>query len=433
MKQPLDTSTAKPAKPAQPSLPASKPAGKSTTPRRRTLLYGGLLLALVVGGLIVWLAFFNKPKTAPVLTEPAAFADVEKTVLATGTLVPFLQIDVGSRASGMVTSLKVDVGDSVQKGDVIADIDSATQTNNLNTARAALTDIQAQKVGDEANLNQAQAAYDRARLLYAADAGPQADAETALKTLKNAKSVLASVTAQISQAAISVQTASVNLGYTRIVAPFSGTVLVVATKQGQTVNAAQSAPTIITLGQLDKMTIEAQIAEADVINVRPGMPVYFTILGDPDHRYYGRLRRIEPAPTAYVSAAASTVTSSATAIYYYGLFDVDNPDGRLKTTMTANVSIVLQQAKHVLSIPSAALSEAAPDGGFTVQVLGKNKKSTPRRVVVGINDGSKAQILSGLAVGEQVVVGAGSAATPSAATPAARTRTPGMPRTVGGL
>ena len=134
-----------------------------------------------------------------------------------------------------------------------------------------------------------------------------------------------------------------------------------------------------------------------------------------------------------MSAAASTVTSSAAAIYYYGLFDVENPDGRLRTTMTANVSIVLQQAKHVLTIPSAALSEAAPGGGFTVQLTGKDKTPISRRVVVGINDGSNVEIISGLAVGDQVVVGAGSAATSKSAAPPTRTRTPGMPRNVGGL
>ena len=408
----------------------AKPARKAIP---RWVVYSVAAFVLVVIGVVVWLVVFNKPKGPTVLTAAARIGSVEKTVLATGVLVPFLQIDVGSRATGTVTALRVDVGDKVQTGDVIADIDSQTQTNALNTARAALTDVQAQRVGAQAGLDQAQAASDRASRLFAADAGPKADAETALKALKTAKSSLTSITAQIAQANIAVKTAQVNLGYTRIVAPFAGTVLVVTTKQGQTVNAAQSAPTIITLGQLGKMTVEAQIAEADVINVRPGMTVYFTILGDPDHRYYGKLRRIEPAPTVYVSAAASTVSATATAIYYYGLFDVDNPDGRLKTTMTANVSIVLQHARHVLIIPSAALSDPAADGGVTVQVMGKDKKPLPRKVVVGVNDGSKAEIISGLAVGDAVVVGAGSAATPSAATPGARQRTPGMPRTVGGL
>ena len=387
------------------------------SPKTRRLLYGGLALALVAAGVLVWLGVFHKPKPAVVLSEPAVYGDIEKTVLATGTLVPFVQIDVGSRASGMVTSLTVDVGDSVRKGDMIAQIDSAAQTNTLTTALAALTDVQAQTLAAQAGLDQAKLAYDRARDLFAADAGPKVDAETTLKALKTAKAALASVTAQVDQAGISVETARLNLGYTRIVAPFSGTVLVVANKRGQTVNAAFSTPTIVTLGELDRMTIEAQIAEADVINVRPGMAVYFTILGDPDHRYYSTLRTIQPAPTAYVSAAASTAAASATAIYYYGLFEVANPDRRLKTTMTANVSIVVRQARHVLTIPSAALGAATTDGGFRVKVLNADKTVGVRRVVAGVNDGVRVQVMSGLTIGERVVVGAGPAGQPVAPHP----------------
>jgi macrolide-specific efflux system membrane fusion protein len=394
-------------------------------------------ICLVIAALALALAFtvLSKPKAPVLMTAPVVVGDVEKTVLATGTVIPFRQIDVGSRASGAITSLKVDVGDQVAAGDLIAEIDSATQTNNLNIALAALNDVQAQKLADQAALDLARQTSDRAVALLKADAGAKADAEAALRALKNAQAVLKSVNAQIDQATISVKTARVNLGYTKIVAPFAGTVLVVATKQGQTVNAAQSAPTIVTLGQLDKMTINAQIAEADVINVRPGMAVYFTILGDPDHRYSGRLRRIEPAPSAYVSAAAATLalatTSSAAAVYYNGLFDVDNPDARLKTTMTANVSIVLKQAKRVLTIPASALGDAASDGSYSVKVMGRDKKAVARRIIVGLNDGARVQVLSGLVAGDQVVVG--EAASPPAAGAATKTPTRGMPRNVGGL
>ncbi len=431
---------------AEPVLPTPKPLAAAPTlfdkllrKSNRGYFVAATLAVVCAVALVLWLAIFNRPKPPVLITETAVMGDVEKTVLATGTLVPFLQIDVGSRASGAVTSLKVDVGDTVKQGELIAEIDSATQTNNLNTATAALTDVRSQKVADQASLDLAQQTSDRATSLFNADAGAKADTEAALKALKNARAVMKSVNAQIDQATISVQTAKVNLGYTRIAAPFTGTVLVVATKQGQTVNAAQSAPTIVTLGQLSKMTIDAQIAEADVINVRPNMDVYFTILGDPDHRYLGRLRRIEPAPSSYVSAAAATLalatTSSAAAVYYNGLFDVDNVDGRLKTTMTANVSIITNQAKHVLTIPASALGDAATDGSYSVKVVGSDNKTQIRRVTIGLNDGSRAQVLSGVAAGEQVVVGDTSSLLASGGAGAAQTKspTPRMPRNVGGL
>ncbi|CAL4869393.1 Macrolide export protein MacA (plasmid) [Asticcacaulis sp. MM231] len=376
--------------------------------QRRVWILGSALAAgCVVVAVVVWLLFFNRPNTASLVSATVAFADVEETVLSTGVLVPFVEINVGSRASGLVTSLTVDVGDTVKKGDIIAQIDAANQTNGLTTAQAALLDIQAQKIADQASLDQAQTAYDREARLYAADAGAKADLDLATKAVKSARALLTSVNAQIRQAEVSVRTAQVNLAYTHILAPIDGTVLAVVTKQGQTVNAAQSAPTIVTLGQLDKMTVEAEIAEADVINVTPGMVAYFTILGAPDHRYYGHIRRIQPAPTTFASDVAATTTTS-TAVYYYGLFDVDNPDGRLKTTMTANVSIVLAQARHVLTIPSTALGEQAKDGTYAVTVVLKDHKTTLRQVVMGINDGAKAQVISGLAEGETVVIGDGS-------------------------
>lgn len=103
--------------------------------------------------------------------------------------------------------------------------------------------------------------------------------------------------AQIAQAEIAVSTAKLNLGYTKITSPINGTVVAIPVEEGQTVNAVQSAPTIIKVAQLDTMTVEAQISEADVVKVKAGMPVYFTILGEPEERFSATLRAIEPAPT----------------------------------------------------------------------------------------------------------------------------------------
>ena len=215
-------------------------------------------------------------------------------------------------------------------------------------------------------------------------------------------------------------TANINLGYTNIVAPIDGVVVAIPTKQGQTLNAVQSAPTIVELANLATMTVKAQISEADVIHVRPGQTVYFTILGDPDHRFYGELRAIEPAPDSVTnstsSAAATTAATSASssAIYYNGLFDVPNPTGVLRTQMTAQVYIVLASAHHVLAIPSAALTPAGAPGRYTVRVLTDPRRPPQiRQVVIGINNNVSAQVLSGLRVGDKVIIGEGPA-TPAA-------------------
>ncbi|KAG1083237.1 hypothetical protein G6F40_014834 [Rhizopus arrhizus] len=129
--------------------------------------------------------------------------------------------------------------------------------------------------------------------MLAADASSREAFETAEARLAVTRAEIASLDAQIAQAEIQVDTARVNLGYTRIVSPIDGMVGAVVTKEGQTVNSIQSAPTIIKVAQVDTMTIKAQISEADVTRVKAGLPVYFTIRGEPDQRYQAKLRAFD--------------------------------------------------------------------------------------------------------------------------------------------
>jgi len=194
-----------------------------------------------------------------------------------------------------------------------------------------------------------------------------------------------------------------------ITAPMDGKVVSIVTKEGQTVNSAQLAPTIIILAELKTMTVKALVSEADVIRVKPQQPAYFTILGDPDHRYNGNLRSVEPAPDSISSDGSDKNKNNATAapVYYNALFDVPNPDNLLRISMTAQVSIVLNEAKGALMIPSTALGERGKDGRYLVKVLQtKDGKHTvdSRQVRIGINN-IQAQVLDGLKAGEKVIVG----------------------------
>ena len=371
--------------------------------KNKRVLWIAAAAAAVVIAVVLWLTVFHHAKRGEVVTQPAVIGNVEKTVLASGTLEPFEEVNVGAQVSGQVTRLAVALGDHVRKGDVIADIDSQKQRNDLLTTQAQLNNVQAQKANAIASLAQAQSNFTRQQTLFQADAGSKADFEAATATLKSAQASIDAVNAQIASANVSVNTANVNLGYTHIVAPMDGTVIAIVTKQGQTVNANQSAPTIVVLGQLDKMTVKAEISEADVIHIQSGMQVYFTTLGDPQKRYYASLRSIEPAPTDF-SGDTATQTTATSAVYYYGLFDVDNPDGILRPAMTAQVYIIQQGAQNVLTIPSAALGRKSRDGSYTVRVVGKDKKPVPVKIKTGVDDGSNVQVLSGLKAGDQVVV-----------------------------
>jgi macrolide-specific efflux system membrane fusion protein len=243
--------------------------------------------------------------------------------------------------------------------------------------------------------------------------GAQADYDSAKATLDATQADIDALDAQIVRAKIAVNTAQVNLGYTKIVSPMNGTVVALPVEQGQTVNAVQSAPTIAKVANLDTMTIEAKISEADVINVRTGMPVWFTILGNPNKRYQAVLRAIEPAPESISSDSNSTSgsgtttsstssSSSSSAIYYNGLFDVDNPDETLRISMTAQVYILLSEAKRAIVAPVSALINR--QGKLFVQVTQPQGRPELREVTTGISDNAYIQLLSGVQPGEEVVI-----------------------------
>ncbi|MEO5796435.1 MAG: efflux RND transporter periplasmic adaptor subunit [Rhodoferax sp.] len=377
-------------------------------PKNKTLRYALLALALLVLAVAIKLLFFPAPKKPDFVTATAALVDLEQAVLATGTLQAFKQVSVGAQASGQIKSLKVALGDTVKKGQLVAEIDSLTQQNNLRTAEAALANVQAQLLVQKATLKQAELSYQREKTLLAADASARATFEAADAALQTARAQVGAAQSQITQAQIAVSTARLNLGYTQILAPIDGVVVALVAQEGQTVNANQSTPTILKLARLDTITVKAQISEADVVRVKPGQKVYFTILGAPDKRYTTTLRTVEPAPDSILTdTTTATTTTSASAIYYNGLLDVPNPEGLLRISMTAQVNIVLSEAKQVLSIPSAALGDRDRDreGRSTVRVVDNTGQAVPRSVKVGLNNNVNAQILDGLAVGDRVVVG----------------------------
>lgn len=374
--------------------------------KKRILKYAVVLLLAAGMGYAIKHYFFPEPVKPKYLTAKADRGHIEDTVLATGTLEALKQVSVGAQVSGQIKSLKVALGDQVKEGDVIAEIDSLPQQNILRDAEAALANIKAQRMARAASLKQAELAFKRQQTMLKADASSKEAYETAEATLAVTKADIASLDAQISQAEINVDTAKVNLGYATILAPIDGTVVAIVTKEGQTVNAAQAAPTIIKLAQLNTMTIKAEISEADVPKVKPGQKIYFTILGEPEKRYYSTLRAVEPAPdTIIADDASSTGSSTDQAIYYNGLFDVENPDGKLRISMTAQVTIVLNESEKGLLIPSTALGEKTKDGFREVRVLKPGDVIEKRKVKIGINNNIKAEVLEGLSENDTVVTG----------------------------
>ncbi len=338
-----------------------------------------------------------KAPASDYITASAKARDLEQLILADGTLKARKQVSVGAQVSGQIKKLHVTLGQEVKQGDLLVEIDDLPQQNALKDALAQRDNLQAQLDSKEATLRNARLAYQRQQQIVARGLGSTADHDSAKATLDETLADIRALNAQRVQSEIAVDTARVNLGYTRILAPFSGTVVAMPVEEGQTLNASQSTPTLLKIAQLDTMTVEARISEADVINVRVGMPVYFTILGNSQRRFEGSLRAIEPAPDT-INDDDTTSSSDSSAIYYHGLFEVPNQDGQLRISMTAQVYLVVARLKDALVIPAIAVQ------GDQVRVVDDGGRISLRRVKVGLNNKVDAQILSGLSTGERVIV-----------------------------
>jgi len=364
----------------------------------------GLAVALVAGISLYAIQAPAKPPQYIIATVERG--DIENAVLASGMLEGIKQVDVGAQVSGQLKSLKVKLGDKVREGQWLAEIDPLVLRNTLRQAEVDEDKLQAERHSTLAQLKQARRVYERYRELQADESVSRQDFENAESEYEVQQAAVRSLDAQIQSARVEIDTARVNLGYTRINAPITGHVVGIVTQEGQTVIANQLAPVLLKLADLDTMTVKAQVSEADVIHITPGQEVYFTILGE-DKRYYAKLRGTEPAPQNYAQSSDKNEGSSkpSGAVFYNALFEVPNPDHRLRISMTAQVHIVLDTAQAVLTVPVAALGARNTDGSFPVRVLDAKGFAQVRNVQAGINNNVKVQIKDGLAEGDRVVIG----------------------------
>lgn len=377
------------------------------TSRRLAFIAASTLLAVL---LIALTSYLQRPPRANHVTAPVRVGDIENAVLATGKMDAVERVNVGAQVSGQVKSLKVKLGDRVAQGQPIADIDDLPQRNDLRNAEAALNVAKADLQAKQALLKQAESRFKRQKRMLNDEASSLEDFEAAEAMLTTTRAELIALNARIVQAQIEVDKKKVDLSYTRILAPMNGIVIAVITQQGQTVNANQSAPTIVKLARLDLMTIKAQISEADITRVSQGQKAYFTIFSDPEKRYDATLRTVELAPESVMkddslsgSSSASGSGTSNASVYYNALLDVPNPDNRLRIAMTAQVSLLLGEAKNTLLVPIQAVRKTE-DKKQQVQVLTANDRLEMREVKTGITNNVDIQILSGLKAGETVVL-----------------------------
>ena len=305
-----------------------------------------VLLILVLGGAYYYLMPSQNGQitVAPRLSE-VTIGDVENTVTAAGKLAPKESVDVGAQVSGQLEKLYVEVGDVVTKGQLLAEIDASVQRAKVDASRASLTALKAQVPSRESSLKLARLNADRQARMMAEDATSQQEYDNAQTNLVQAEASLAQLQAQIIQSEASLSQEEATLGYTKIYAPMDGTVIDISAKEGQTLNANQQAPTILTVADLTVMTVETEVSEADIGKLKKDMEVYFTTLGGGDRRWFSEVRQVLPTPA-----------TSNNVVLYTALFDIDNADGTLLTDMTAQVFFVESAARNVVTVPVGALT-----------------------------------------------------------------------------
>lgn len=439
------------------------PPGRKKHRRKWGLISIVLLAAL---GLYFYLQDDEETLVDQPLIATVAVGDIENTISSAGSLKPSIFVDVGAQVSGQLQKLHVEVGDKVEAGQLLAEIDARTQVSRVEASRAALAALEAQVSSRRASLDLSRANAQRQERLMAANATSQQDYDTAKANLASAEANVAQLERQIQQSRSTLNSEETQLEFTRIYAPIAGTVVSIEMNEGRTLNANQQAPTILRVADLSTMTVQTEISEADIGNMKTGMDIYFTTLSGGSRRWVGALRQVLPTPVIENNV-----------VLYTGLFDVDNADGALLPEMTAQVFFITSAARDVLTVPVGALTfvEAPmPEGGMpagsgaptgasrptdaagapagtpvnaeaaaaavrqaiqsgqrpppganggrrgrpgaapgelparrpaTVRVIGADGVEQERSVVVGITSRVSAEVISGLTEGEQVVAG----------------------------
>lgn len=359
------------------------------------------LFALVALAALFGCKAWFKDEPVSYIAEPVIRKNIEKTVNATGEVKAIELVTVGAQTSGKIEYLPVKVGQRIQKGDLIAQIDSTTQENDVNSTKAKLTSLKAQLNAAEISAKIAEKQFIREQRLLKKNAASQEDFENAKDAFEAAKAKVTELKASIAETALALNTAETNLGYTKITAPLDGVVVSVPVKTGQTVNAAMNTPTIVQIADLSQMEILIEISEGDIGKVQTGAKVTYTVLSAPETVYETTLKSIDPGLTLLTNGEYTEVVGSDEAIYYYGRLVVDNPDGALRIGMTTQNVIYVAQADNVLTVPVLAVKK---DGAQSyVNVL------TPtgiqrRAVVTGLSDGVDIEIKSGVSDHDTVVI-----------------------------
>ncbi len=397
----------------------------SSKKRRKRLIYGGVGLFLVLaiaGGLIA--ATHSGTKIDPSKLQKVEKGDLAKSVVATGKVTPITKVEVKSKASGIVKKLMVDAGDKVKKGQLLAQLDKAEIEAQVEQSRAAVEAAEANLKSSEADFERAKVdaegpdvpllkrAYERAIGMAKEGVVSTSALEDAQKNYELAlnkqnvskaqvtvlKAKIAQSQGQLSQDRANLKQLEEQLSYTDIQSPIDGVVLSRNVEMGDAVSSilvlGSSATLVMTLGDISQVYVKGKVDESDIGRVYLGQPARIKVESFKDKTFNGVVTKISP-----MGVEKDNVTTFEVRV------SINNPGGELKAEMTANAEVILEEHKNVLQIPEGSIIYDK-DKKASVEVPDPSAKDGKKKMAVniGISNGAKTELLSGLKEGDEVVL-----------------------------
>jgi HlyD family secretion protein len=397
----------------------------SSKKRRKRLIYGGiglLLVFLIAGGLIA--ATHGGTKIDPSKLQKVEKGDLAKSVVATGKVTPITKVEVKSKASGIVKKLLVDAGDKVRKGQLLAQLDKEEIEAQVEQSRAAVQAAEASLTSSEADYERAKVdaegpevpllkrAYDRAIGMAKEGVVSTSALEDAQKNYELAlnkqnvskaqatvlKAKIAQSQGQLGQDRATLKQLEEQLSYTDIQSPIDGVVLSRDVEMGDAVSSilvlGSSATLVMTLGDTSSVYVKGKVDESDIGKVYLGQPARIKVESFKDKSFNGVVTKISP-----MGVEKDNVTTFEVRV------SINNPGGELKAEMTANAEVILEEHKNVLQIPEGAIIYDK-DKKASVEVPDTSTKDGKKKIAVniGISNGAKTELLSGLKEGDEVVL-----------------------------
>jgi len=393
--------------------------------RKRIILWSSIaavILVLAVAGALI--ASTGGTKIDPSKLAKVEKGDLAKSVVATGKITPITEVEVKSKASGIVKKLYVDYGDQVKKGQLLAELDRDEIQARVDQARAQMEASSASLNGTRADLERAKVdaegpdvpllkrAYERAQNMAkdgVVSASALDDAEKNYEMALNKQNVskaqlqvlqakIGQAQGQLSQDRANLKQLEEQLGYTTIESPLDGIVLSRDVEIGDAVSSilvlGSTATLVMTLGDTSEVYVKGKVDESDIGKVYLGQPARIKVESFKDKTFTGKVTKISP-----MGVEKDNVTTFEVRV------SINNPEGVLKAMMTANAEIILEEHKNVLQIPEGSIIYDK-DKKASVEVPDPKAKEGKRKIAVniGISNGAKTELLQGLKEGDQVVL-----------------------------